>query len=308
MSNSKPLPPFTFDLLCYLNRDQLERFSIVERPLKNLIERYFHSKPYRVFDQLEIRGGSYGLVQDNVRWCPNRDDYSVQQFLAREIYNGNARTYFSFTEMRPYLGPTVRIKQTIIDAAEDSTFNPEHIPQMESIAHLWRDHKIFIWNSKSDGCRIVAQDFLPILNSPTILQCRTLHLNNALFPFKDYKVLYTVKIIETRHYDEDDTDLWLQYWQEFLEQPVAKPIVVFPFLRIENTENLIDRLSKTFSSAVSPNAFKIVLVQDNEPLTEFRGTNIASGEILELKKGIPTEYQDEQFSVYDSYTLERYSV
>ncbi|KAI1701563.1 hypothetical protein DdX_16038 [Ditylenchus destructor] len=81
MSYSKPLPPFTFDVLYYLNRDQLERFSIVCRPLKNLIERYFHSKPYRVFDQLLIHGGSYALVHNRVRWHPNRDDYSVQQFL-----------------------------------------------------------------------------------------------------------------------------------------------------------------------------------------------------------------------------------
>ncbi|KAI1698639.1 hypothetical protein Ddc_18988 [Ditylenchus destructor] len=92
MSCSKPLPPFTFEVLCYLNRDQLERFSIVCRPLKNFIDRYFHSKPYRVFDRLRIRGGSYVLEHNDVQWHPDRDDYSVQQFL--ESY------YFSWSEMQ----------------------------------------------------------------------------------------------------------------------------------------------------------------------------------------------------------------
>ncbi|KAI1710428.1 hypothetical protein Ddc_13433 [Ditylenchus destructor] len=62
MSCSKPLPPFVCDSLYYLNRNQLERFSIVCRPLKNFIDRYLHTKPYRVFDRLYIRGGSYALI------------------------------------------------------------------------------------------------------------------------------------------------------------------------------------------------------------------------------------------------------
>ncbi|KAI1692389.1 hypothetical protein DdX_21282 [Ditylenchus destructor] len=84
MSKSKYLPPFTFDLLCCLKRDQLERFSIVCRPLKNIIDRYFNSKPCRIFDALRIRGGSYALRHNNVQWHPNRDDYSAQQFLGNK--------------------------------------------------------------------------------------------------------------------------------------------------------------------------------------------------------------------------------
>ncbi|KAI1710926.1 hypothetical protein Ddc_13188 [Ditylenchus destructor] len=307
MSCSKPLPPFTFDLLCYLNRDQLERFSSVGRPLKNLIDRYFHSKPNRVFDQLDIRGGAYDLVHNDVRWHPNLDDYSVQQYFAGQKHSGNGRTSYSFAEMRPYLGATVRIKQTIIDVAGDSTNNPEHIAEMESIAYLWRDHKIYIWNSKSDGCRIVAEDFQLMLNSPAILKCQTLHLSNAHFQFKDYKVLYTVKVIEVRHYDEDDIDLWLQYWVQFLEQPGIKPIVVFLFLSGENIDSLLDRLSKAFSSGISPNAFKIVFVQEDEYSIQFRETNKFSGEILEFKKGFPLEYQEEYLN-YHKYTLERSNI
>ncbi|KAI1702775.1 hypothetical protein DdX_15285 [Ditylenchus destructor] len=85
MSCSKPLPPFTYELLCFMNRDQLERFSIICRPLKNLIQRYFHSKPYRVFRCLNIRGRSYALSHNAVQWHPNRDDYNVQQFFGKQL-------------------------------------------------------------------------------------------------------------------------------------------------------------------------------------------------------------------------------
>ncbi|KAI1710921.1 hypothetical protein Ddc_13182 [Ditylenchus destructor] len=299
MSCSKSVPPFTFDTLYYLNRDQLERFSIVCRPLKNFIERYFHSKPYRVFDLLYIRGGSYALVHNDVRFHPNRDDYSVQQFLAGQICNRNDYEYHSFTEMHPYLGPTVRITETNIDIAGNVTYNPEQIEQMESITYLWRDHKIDIWNSENCAC-LDSEDFQLILNSPTILKCKTLHLSNAYFSFKDYKVLYTVKILEIRYWGKNETDLWhirnnfpryLEYWQQFLEQTGVKPVVVFLFLRDKDIEHLLVRLSKAFSSAVSPNAFKIVFVNVCLRLTEFRETNKSSGEILELKKGFPTEIQ-----------------
>ncbi|KAI1690471.1 hypothetical protein DdX_22461 [Ditylenchus destructor] len=157
--------------------------------------------------------------------------------------------------MRPYLGPTVRIKSTGIKVARNVAYNPDHIAEMESIAYLWRDRDIGIRHVLDQ--RIVAEDFQPILNSPIILQCRKLDMDNAQFSFKDYKVLYTVK---------------------------------------------------AFSSAVSPNAFKIVFVEENEALTEFRESNMTTNEKLELKKGLPVEYQVERLKKYDNYTLERSSV
>ncbi|KAI1704215.1 hypothetical protein Ddc_16253 [Ditylenchus destructor] len=293
MSNSKPLPPFTFDVFCYLNRDQLERFSIVCRPLKNFIERYFHSKPYRVFDRLVIWGGSYVLVHNNVHWHPNRDDYSVQQFLAGEICRESRNWGGSFAEMRPYLGPTVRIKETAILATGRFTYNLEHITELESTAYLWREGKVRIWNAEGYTNRIVAKDFQPILNSPTILQCRELEMSNPFFPSKDYKVLYTVKVIENRYYCEKETALLLQNWQQFLEQPGVKPIVVFRYLCHDDSDYFLNRIFKAFTSATSPNAFKLVLFQSDKRRTEFREINKISGEILELKNGVPVEYKNE---------------
>ncbi|KAI1694861.1 hypothetical protein Ddc_21709 [Ditylenchus destructor] len=312
MSNSKLVAPFVFDSLYYLNRDQLERFSIVCRPLKNFIDRYFHSKPNRVFVRLCIREGTYALEHDGVYWHPNRVDYSVQQFLAgqkcsiEELINyWSNNAYYSFPEMRPYLAQAIRIKRTIIYVAGDSTYNPEHIAEMESIAYLWRDGNINIWNARNDDSQIVAENFQPILNSPTILQCRLLEMESAVLSFKDYKILYTVSFIEMGYANNViDPDSWPQ----FLEQPGVKPIVVLRELHQENIDNLLDRLSKAFSSAVLPNAFKIAFMHDNKPLTEFRESNKTSGEILELKKGLPTEYPNAWKSYNHKYTLERSSV
>ncbi|KAI1692956.1 hypothetical protein Ddc_23244 [Ditylenchus destructor] len=104
-------------------------------------------------------------------------------------------------------------------------------------------------------------------------------------------------------------DIDPSYWTEFLEQPGVKPIVVLQYSRHMNTESLLDRLSKAFSSAVVPNAFKIVFPYVDEPLTEFRETNKISGEILELKKGLPTDCESvaEDSDENLCYTLERSS-
>ncbi|KAI1698930.1 hypothetical protein DdX_17619 [Ditylenchus destructor] len=47
-------------------------------------------------------------------------------------------TYYSFAEVRPYLGPALRIKGTYIFIAGRISYNSGHIEEMESIISLAR--------------------------------------------------------------------------------------------------------------------------------------------------------------------------
>ncbi|KAI1692220.1 hypothetical protein DdX_21378 [Ditylenchus destructor] len=196
MSCSKPLPPFTFDVLRYLNRDQLEQFSIVCRPLKYFIERW---------SELQQKKKSGWFIRRNTPKfgtdCPHKEDN-----------------------------------------------------------HLRRLH----------------------------IQSRPNRRNGS------------VKVFEIHYCNDDiDPDSWLQ----FLDQPGVKPVVV---LRLSHREvgNVLNRFVKSFSSAVSKNAFKIVFAGLDEELTEFREANNISGEKLGLKKGLQTNYYYQRYN----YTLERSSV
>ncbi|KAI1695396.1 hypothetical protein Ddc_21254 [Ditylenchus destructor] len=269
MSNSKHVPSFTLDVLCYLNRDQLERFSIACRHIKNFVERYFRSKPYRIFDRLQIFGGSYALVHNRVQWHPNRDDYSVQQFLARQKCSIDESKhyfdlfvdplYYSFAEMRPYLGPTVRMDWTGINIFGDGTYNPERIKEMESIAYLSRN-AINIYRDNTFDRRNGDADFQLILDSPTILQCRELVMDGVHFSLKRYKVLYTVDFIFIKF---SNGEIELNYWLEFLEQPEAKPVFVFRGLRPETIENVLGRLSRVICKMFSDREISPTLYETN---------------------------------------------
>ncbi|KAI1702586.1 hypothetical protein Ddc_16987 [Ditylenchus destructor] len=182
---------------------------------------------------------------------------------------------------------------------------------MESISYLWRDGEMTLsgWEDNTS-----LQNLLPILNSPTILQCRKVKMNFVQFSFKDYKVLYSVKFIDVWYFFQDFDQ---NCWPQFLEQPGIKPVVVLHYLERVHIEKMFKLFSKAFSSAVLPNAFKIVFLpfgrEENESLTEFRQTNKTSGEKLELSKGISEDVssiccdEDDLESVY-LYTLERSSI
>lgn len=131
-------------------------------------------------------------------------------------------TFYSFTKMRPFLEPTVRIKKTTIAVGA----NYHQVEQLESVSYLWRNGDIHLASQRS------FVDFQLVLKLPTILRCRNLYMEYANVSLKKFKVLYTVKMIETCHGNST-------FWLEFLEQPGVKPLIV---VRGEFREEITDTL------------------------------------------------------------------
>ncbi|KAI1696135.1 hypothetical protein DdX_19200 [Ditylenchus destructor] len=311
MSCSKFLSHSALDVLCYLNRDEMERCHIVCRLLKHFVEGYFHSKPYRIFDWLHVSGGRYMLRHKGLYWYPYRDDYNIVLFLEKREHlstgyvKGRKRQRlthlpfdYSFAEMSPYLGPTVRINEILLSINAGTTYPPAHIAEMESIAYLWQNGKISLNNSGVND--------QPILKSPTILHCRQLKLMHTQFHMGEFSVFFTPKILHLR-----PTYLDVTYVLEFLGQIRIKPSVVLEFVGLDRINTIIERLSKVFHSAVLPNAFTLILIQPvYQPLAIFNKRNKNSGESLELKEGLPSALDNDfrKMPSWRYYTLQRMSV
>ncbi|KAI1694062.1 hypothetical protein DdX_20316 [Ditylenchus destructor] len=72
-------------------------------------------------------------------------------------------------------------------------------------------------------------------------------------------------------------------------------------------------LVKPFPLPFRQTRSKSYLFKMEEPLPVFRETNKKSNEILELKKGLPVEWQEEDLKYFDfedfyNYTLERSTI
>ncbi|KAI1702334.1 hypothetical protein DdX_15516 [Ditylenchus destructor] len=70
-------------------------------------------------------------------------------------------------------------------------------------------------------------------------------------------------------------DIDANHYLDFLQKPGVKPVVALFDSSRHHVDNVLDLLSKVFSSATVPNAFKIVFrnYKSCQPLTEFRETN-----------------------------------
>ncbi|KAI1729835.1 hypothetical protein Ddc_02500 [Ditylenchus destructor] len=334
MGKTKILPELIFDFLRYLNRDDLDRLTLVCRLLNSFIERYFHLTPYRIFETLQIINGKYRLFNRIPKnkwtpfstiavWHPNRDDYTVKQFLASEALsprNISLSESYSYAEMSPYLGPNIRLRYTLLHVSS-MTSSSEIVSELESLSHVWSQHKLHLYKSGpepifDDDMIWNADEWLPLLKSPTdLLQCQYLRLDFGDFPLKDYEVLYTVKLITIgRGYRQEH----VKYWVQFLEKEGVKPLLVLPYIydycvdRAYFDFNVVDYFFQAFSNATSPASFMVEFELSTElglqGLDERREKNFFTKEILELKKGSmecigPFYHRNEVY-----YTLERYSI
>ncbi|KAI1695503.1 hypothetical protein DdX_19550 [Ditylenchus destructor] len=318
------LPPSAFcDLLQFFTRHELERISTTCKFLSRLIEVEFQGAPFRVFHRLDIcafppqdfhsirnerkvaKGAYYSLYHDGARWHPTMYN-NVQQFLAGEIDSVySTPIYFSFAEMHRYLGLTVRTIETSIHVRDDISYTPEAVMELESLTNLWRNGEIRI-----EGRDVVLDDSIRlVLTSPTILQCKGLHMTNPNFAFSGYKVLYSPSVLKafTSTADLNLCENWLKFF-EGSDVNGNKPF--FVLWGNDAIAVLIRHISHEFPRAKSRCTFKALMWKENghswESLTPFRIENNSTGEFLELIEAIPVEYRD-HIMYWDKqyFTLER---
>ncbi|KAI1712888.1 hypothetical protein Ddc_12232 [Ditylenchus destructor] len=335
MSCSKFSTYAYLDLLHFFDRDQLERISITCRLLNRLVERGLQSKSLRVFDKLEIRpspkgksfqtlltnafcigslGAFYRLRHNGVQLYP-KSGVAVQQFLAGENTENSNPVSYSFVEISPYLGPTVRFKETEIKVRNYCPYTSEAANELESLTHLWRDRVITIKPMEMQV--IFAESIRHILDSPTILKCKQLEIEDPDLPLSNYPVLYSAdvfhvfcnrilkpenwKFFEGSRADGGKPLFFLTLW---INHSDVEPVVITNYKY------------QVFPQADSPCAFKMVVkLRLVGELLPFSIQNTSTQEVLELKEDysdvsldislvdVMWEQLFDNFSTY--YTLER---
>ncbi|KAI1700210.1 hypothetical protein Ddc_18180 [Ditylenchus destructor] len=135
------------NVLEYLDRENLEKLSIVTRQFENVIRTEFPKHPFRVFAKLristdkngEIRLGMYNKgVTFNITSSPTPE---ANIALFKGLIERNGPLYcttcnYSLRAMLPFMGKSVRFRKTIIEL-NGTLINQQSITAMENFAHLW---------------------------------------------------------------------------------------------------------------------------------------------------------------------------
>ncbi|KAI1691356.1 hypothetical protein DdX_21935 [Ditylenchus destructor] len=298
MTCSKFSQDTLLEMLCYCSRDQLERHSIISWQLKCLIAQNFRSKPYRVFDRLDITCDdneySYTLHHQRTQWHPNQTEYTAQHFLDGNKCKQQVNALCPLPEMRPYLGESVRVKTAVLVVKEEAGLNRKLAAEIETVAHIWSDQELVIlpitrYFTEAYRIKPYITDALiqQIANSGRIFQVRQLMISNPDFSFKDYSELYSAKILIVVYFLPFKCP---ENLLDFLQEPGAKPLVVlcFDFWKALTEASLfIDRIAQSFSSASTSSNFRLIIKYNNRDgsklLNKFCIENRTTNEVLQLK-------------------------
>ncbi|KAI1715830.1 hypothetical protein Ddc_10901 [Ditylenchus destructor] len=296
MAYSKFAQDSLLEMLNFYSRDQLEHHSVTSRQLYRLIELNFPSKPYRIFDAFHIfcDESEYSLMHKCVRWNPNIEDYNAQQFSDGKKCNQQdlslESTHYSLSEMRLYLGRSVRIKKTFLFIREEINLKTEIIAELQTIAHLWSDQE-FVIAPKSGRyfTDAMIQRIQSITNSERIFQARELTIYNPHLSFKDYSMLNSAKILKVICFSPCKSSADILH---LLEKPGAKPQLVLCYGSWSTEEQfkqaslLIKLIFQSFSSASTISAFRLIIMyfkHNNKSIKEFRVENRITSEVLQLR-------------------------
>ncbi|KAI1700211.1 hypothetical protein Ddc_18181 [Ditylenchus destructor] len=284
------------NVLEYLDRENLEKLSIVSRLFEKIVRIEFPRHPFRVFNKLYIETGTNGnidLGMQNERITLQITPYAVEFKRYSTIRNG-AR-YFSVRAMQPFLSKSVRFGRTIIEV-NSTLFSQQSITAMENFAHLWTgrilkiEHGYDIITPASPNHHRYAPDnaITPncelLFNAPGIITpCRELDICRINAPI-NYPALYALQMIKISEVHGFSADNLLNFVEGLSKYNSTTQLVCFSRVNFQRTH--IGIIREAFSKSKVSHAWKLFLVDrqaGNSKLIEFRDENLLTKDVLELR-------------------------
>ncbi|KAI1709827.1 hypothetical protein Ddc_13725 [Ditylenchus destructor] len=282
------------DVFKFFNREELESLEINSRFILAIVKQNYATKPFRVFGGLNIYIGTNNnltVILWNKFARLFQDFSNIAQFKAKQhdYANSGKCLDFSIDEVRPFLGQTVRFEVTNIFLSHSRT-NPQHIAEIESVAHLWTDQYVCI---NGDYCQF--QTSMPIAPTPIhdcdlifrssviMNSCRQLRIQNINMAFKSYPILYNLEVVEFSLLE--DFDISPVNFVGFVEEighNKSNTVVLFHTVSESQEKQFVEQIRQTFLTTREPLKFKAILVTHSN-VAGFNGEN---------KLKLPVEYSN----------------
>ncbi|KAI1700731.1 hypothetical protein DdX_16540 [Ditylenchus destructor] len=129
------------EILCYLDREGLEKISICNRQFSHIVTKYFPTRPFRYLKYLRI-----DFIRDEAVFVMKPDDFTDKIPIMKDVtfYNnadGKITVYPS--RFLPYLKhQTIRVAENIIQVYPRMAKKDKEL--LIDIAHIWRNSDLHI--------------------------------------------------------------------------------------------------------------------------------------------------------------------
>ncbi|KAI1725204.1 hypothetical protein Ddc_06494 [Ditylenchus destructor] len=287
------------NILASFSRNELGVVSEVNRPLRQIVQHNFSSKPYRVLSdallkiermqrivvslQRTVENEFNGEDEPNGELPPMSFNPNTTQWQHGEMFvNVNA--------MRRHFAPFLRV-QLVVFFCRQFTYTANDLTALASISHVWSGRYLSLaanLETEDNLRRIVLTSVRCILSNGLIYSARSLDLYGAT-PFvslHDYPKIYATDVILLKVYRYGipfNTEILLDLIQHKAQFPKSNTVFVVDNMSFSTElSQIIDAIRQNFSSASKPCSFKLITI-DNLESKEFRIQNEKTKEVLQLK-------------------------
>ncbi|KAI1703839.1 hypothetical protein Ddc_16387 [Ditylenchus destructor] len=276
------------DILKCLNRNDLERIQLTNRTLNDIVNQEFSTHPLR-----DMAGVTVCVLIENNEFVISIREYDhscvygrcfVPQARSYDFCGQDCDHFYPLNAMRPFLRENVRFRFTDISISDRNNFTPytpDHISDLESIAHIWAGKHLYIYDlSKNDSSSLSL-----ILESTSVLQCRTLHIEDnqkriQVLQNPNIYSLYAIDLSLTCSFSDNKI---LQLVQQKESYPESNTMFGIDSDK-EDVDDAMESIKLSFLASENCCRFRFIIKAfDAEDIVEFRLENSRTNEVLELK-------------------------